>query len=175
MPKPITSLLEPTIDNRLLDDRGPTTERLQRSRESPLVAAHSKRQIDRAQYAAGQKFYGHWFKSGLCERYGSIDLTRIFAGADPSLMARTELQASHRWALRHALEVLKAEKSYVLQQFICHEQPLSDIGAAMGYRDREWGFGKALGIARAGLAILCKEWGIESIDSRTKGEYGTCS
>ncbi len=162
MPKPTLSLKEPGIDNRLLDERGPTTERLQKSRESPLNLAHSKGQLDRAQYAAGQKFYGHWFKSGLCERFGSVDLTRVFAGADPSMMAKTELQASHRWALRHALEVLKAEKSYVLQQFICHEQMLADIGAAMGYRDREWGLGKALAVAREGLTILRKEWGIES-------------
>ena len=162
MPKPTISLREPNIDNRLLDERGPTIERLQKARESPLNLAHSKGQIDRAQYAAGQKFYGHWFKSGLCERFGTIDLTRVFSGAAPSLMPRTELQAGHRWALRHALEVLKAQKSYVLQQFICHEQRLSDIGAAMGYRDREWGFGKALGVARDGLNILRKEWGIES-------------
>ncbi len=162
MSKPTTSLLEPTIDNRLLDDRGPTNERLQRSVQAPLQLAHSRGQIDRAQFAAGQKFYGHWFKSGLCERFGSIDLTRVFAGADPSLMARTELQASHRWALRHALQMLNGHKSYVLQQFILHEQTLNDIGAAMGYRDRETGSRKALGVARDGLSTLCREWGIQS-------------
>ncbi len=162
MSKPTISLREPTIDNRLLDERGPTAERLTKSRDAPLNLAHSKGQIDRAQYAAGQKFYGHWFKSGLCERYGTIDLTRVFSGAEASIMPRTELQASHRWALRHALEVLKAEKSRVLQQFICQEHTLSEIGAALGYRDRETGFGRALGIARDGLTILCREWGIES-------------
>ena len=163
MPKPITSLLEPTIDNRLLDDRGPTVERMQRSRESPLVAAYSKRQIDRAQYAAGQKFYGHWSKSWIAERYGSVDLTKLPGNywRGPTF---SEVQEGHEFAFRKALELLQTEKfaSYVLRHFICEESPLADIGAAMGYRDREWGFGKALGIARVGLAILCKEWGIES-------------
>ncbi len=169
MSKPTTSLLEPTIDNRLLDDRGPTNERLQRSVQAPLQLAHSRGQIDRAQFAAGQKFYGHWFKSGLCERFGSIDLTRVFAGADPSLMARTELQASHRWALRYALTALGwrqdmpvPQKCFVLQHFIFNEETLGSIGAAMGYRDRETGSRKALGVARDGLSTLCREWGIQS-------------
>ncbi len=77
-------------------------------------------------------------------------------------MAATELQAVNRHTLRRALEILKAEKSRVLQQFICHEATLVDIGAALGYRDRETGFRHALGIARNGLGVLCREWGIES-------------
>ncbi len=161
MPKPTISLKEPAIDNRLLDDRGPTTQRLQKAREAPLNLAHSKGQIDRGQFAAGQKFYGHWSKSWIAERYGSVDLTQLPGNywRGPTF---SEVQEGHEFAFRRALEILKGEKSYVLRHFICHECMLSEIGAAMGYRDRETAFGKALNIARDGLTVLRKEWGIES-------------
>ena len=162
MSKLKTTLKDPDIDYRLLDERGPTTERLQKAREAPIVLAHAKGQIDRAQFSAAQKFYAHWFKSGLCEHYGTIDLTRVFAGGDASAMPKTELQAVHRSLFRHALEVLKAEKSWVLQQVVCREIPFAEVGQAMGYRDREWGLAKAVNAARSGLDILCREWGIQS-------------
>ena len=161
MPRLKTTLKEPNIDYRLLDERGPTAERLQKSRESPINLAHAKGQITRSQYAAAQKFYTHWFKGGLCENYGNIDLTRVFgSSADFSGMAKSELQAFHRDCYRRAIELLKAQKSFILQRVICVEIQLVEIGAALGFRHREWGRNKALSILRDGLDILCREWGL---------------
>lgn len=162
MSKPKTSLKEPTIDNRLLDERGPTAERLTRSMRSPLEYAEERGQITKIQAAAGHKFYAHWYKGGLCEHYGTIDLTRVFGGTESSGMPKSELQAFHRSTFRKALEVLKAERSWVLQQLICNETPAVDIGYALGAKKRETALGKALSLTRDGLDTLCVEWGIES-------------
>ena len=134
MPKPLTSLLEPTIDNRLFDDRGPSPERLTQSREPPLNLAHSKGQIDRAQFAAGQKFYGHWSKSWIAERYGSVDLTKLPGNywRGPTF---SEVQEGHEVAFRRALEALQSEKSFVLRHFICEEQPLAILRHQVQPRD----------------------------------------
>jgi len=160
--KPKTSLKEPTIDNRLLDERGPTIERLTRAMRSPLEYAQDRGQITHAQYAAGQKFYTHWYKGGLCEHYGTLDLSRVFGGGDISGMPKSELQAFHRHSFRKALELLKAEKSWALQQLICNETPAVEIGFAMGARKRETALGKALSVVRDGLDMLCVEWDIQS-------------
>jgi hypothetical protein len=157
-----TTLKEPNIDYRLVDERGPTAERLLKTRESPINLAHSKGQITRFQYAAAQKFYLHWFKGGLCESYGNIDLTRVLGNSGEfSGMAKTYLQASHRKILRRALELLMAEKSKILQDVILAEKSLVEVGYSIGYKDRDWSRAHVLRLLRQGLDLLCHEWGID--------------
>ena len=80
MSKLKTSLREPDIDNRLLDDRGPTGERLARLRgnyaisdnglfnlrvqQSPIERAVARGTISEQHGRAAAKFYHHWRRSG---------------------------------------------------------------------------------------------------------------
>ena len=156
------TLKEPDIDNRLLDERGPTKEWTDKARGSPINNAVERRQINRTQYAAAQKFYAHWFKSGLCEHFGTIDLARVFGGEGSSAgMPKTELQAFHRSCYRRAVEYVGKNRAWLLTAVVCHEEPVVDMGHCLGFRDRETALGKALTMLRESLDILAKEWGLE--------------
>lgn len=157
-----TSLREPSIDNRLLDERGPTFERQQRAMAPPIVYAHAKGQLTHAQYAAGQKLYMHWINGfGPGMRTPDFDAVRIsFAPSDHA--AKSIQQEHHRDRVHQAAQLLGELKFGVIKQAVCEEIPFAEIGAGMGYRDREYALSKALTEARNGLDILCKEWGIQS-------------
>lgn len=161
MSKPKTTLKEPTIDNRLLDERGPTPEWHQRRREAPIVLAHSKSQITHAQFAAGQRFYEHWFKGGLCEHYGTPDMDRIYGTGEATGMPKSELQAHHRRLFRGALEELQ-QRAWVLERIICQEMPIPEVGHLLGWNTRNQAFAAAMESLRIGLDVLCARWGIES-------------
>lgn len=118
------------IDTRLLDERGPTRERLIRAeevssitgevvdlyeqgndrkmytmRDAPIEKAHAKGQISDGQYQAAKKLYGHWYRAGLAGSFGQpADLNRVFGGA-PTLNAG-EQQAFHTARLEEAYKEL---------------------------------------------------------------------
>jgi hypothetical protein len=162
MSKPKTSLKEPDIDNRLIDERGPTREWIEKSRESPINHAVNRGQISRVQFAAAEKFRGHWYKSGLCEHFGTIDFGRVFGGEnDGAGMAKTELQAAHRFSFRKAVKALKGHAPAVTA-IVCAEQPIIEWGYQMGYRKREKALSKALQAFRGSMDILCREWGLST-------------
>ncbi len=162
MSKLKTSLKEPDIDNRLIDERGPTHEWIEKSRESPIDHAVARGQISRVQFAAAEKFRGHWYKSGLCEHFGTIDFGRVFGGENDSAgMPKTELQASHRYSFRKAIAAL-GKKAPAVTAIVCAEQPIIEWGYHMGYRDRETALSRALEALRDSMDILCREWGLST-------------
>lgn len=162
-------------DVRLLDERGTTEQRKRRAgehvfrddkgrqhmRDSPVNVALSRGQINACQYEAAQKFYNHWFRSGLLEVFGSVDLSGVFGGDNPRVgMARTEAQAFHRQRYRQAVDKIGMRGSWVLERVICREQSFEDTGREMGWNNRPQAVATAVQLFRDALDTLCKEWGI---------------
>lgn len=159
-------------DARLIDERGPTPEFLKRQpkfidergermRDSPINLAASRKQITDTQYSAGQKFYNHWFRSGMLENFGSVDLNRIFGTATPGCgMPKTEAQAFHRQRIRKAIMVLTARQFWILDHAILRELPITDAGHELGWRNRPQAFAVAIMLFRDALDRLAEEWGI---------------
>ncbi len=163
MSKLKTSLKEPDIDNRLIDERGPTREWVEKSRESPINHAVARGQISRVQFAAAEKFRGHWYKSGLCEHFGTIDFGRVFGGEnDGAGMPKTELQFVNRVSFRKAVHALGGERAPRVIAIVCEEQPIIEWGYRIGYRDRETALSWALKAFRNSMDILCREWGLST-------------
>lgn len=174
MSKLKTTLKDPDIDSRLLDERGRTRERMDKAWQSPIDGALIRRQITRAQYAAAQKYYAHWYKSGLSEHFGTIDLERPFGGGSESAgMPKTELQAVHRKQRIAALKALKAwafpertdegiQRAWVLDKIVCSEEPIVNVGYLLGTARRDTARNRALSLLADGLDILCREWHIKS-------------
>src|SRR4051794_14755482 len=100
----------------VLDDAGPTAERLDKAGEFFTVAGRSRsgrritmlddalgrawvrRKLSALEYSALRRYALHWVAGGLQGPIGSVDLNRIYA-FDPSKMsglARTEAQLDHR-------------------------------------------------------------------------------
>ena len=163
MSKLKTTLRNPDIDDRLLDERGPTRERMDKAWQSPIDGALIRRQITRAQYAAAQKYYTHWYKSGLSEHFGTIDLERPFGGGcEPSGMPKTELQAIHRELWRIAVEKLGPHRTRIVERIVCREEPIVSVGFSLGTVRRDTARNRALSLLADGLDILCREWQIKS-------------
>ena len=161
MSKIKTTLKDPDIDYRLLDERGPTSERLQRNRTPPIELAHSKGQIDRAQYGAALKLRGHWIKSGMAGQMPAISLEWIPAGGEK--LAITEVQERNRWQYRRAIASITNEKAKsVVIQVVCGEATPVEVGHALGYKDRDYARMHAIGFLKDALNTLSNVWNITS-------------
>lgn len=176
-----TWALTRAIDPKLVDERGITPERerqasgksewgrdernrqtVQTLRDSPLDAAHLRRDITDRQYAAAMKYKNHWFQGGLAGALQSIDPNRVFASdmTDFSHMAKTEAQAFHRQQYRIAIEVIGVIPAAVLDTIACYEKPLTQVGVNMGWKSKPKGVQAAEVILRDALDKLCRHWGI---------------
>jgi hypothetical protein len=162
VPKIKTTLKDPDIDYRLLDERGATEQRARRPMQSPIDYARSRGQITAIQHATGERIYAHWcFGFGPLVRSPDLDnVVTNFAGKDHA--AKTESQEHHRRKLINAFDKVGDRRASVLRQAIIQEIPFVEIGRGLGWRDRERALGEALMAAREGLDILCREWGITS-------------
>ena len=148
-------------DERLVDERGPTPQHANKLRPSPINLAISKKQISRQQGVAAEKFYNHWYRAGLSENFGSVDLNRVFGGEGGGAgMARTENQAFHRQRYRQAVQKIGLSGSRVLELVICREKSFEDTGRDMGWNNRPQAVAAAVQLCRDALDILCTEWGI---------------
>jgi hypothetical protein len=131
-------------------------------RDSPLERAFARNVITPAQYAAGQKYRHHWYRAGLCDPLGSIDLNRIFAADLGSFsgMARTENQVFHRQRYREAVEAVGKIGSHVLESAVCREIALEQVGYSLGWGSRAQAYAAAAERMKDALDALCKLWGI---------------
>ena len=161
MSKLKTTLKDPDIDYRLLDERGPTPERLQRNRTPPIELAHSKGQIDRAQYGAALRLWGHWIKSGIAGQLPTCNLEWVPAGGDR--IPITEIQEGNRGQYRRAIAAISNERARsVVIQVVCGEVTPIEVGHALGYKHRDWARAHALALLTDGLDVLCRMWNITS-------------
>ena len=161
MSKLKTTLKDPDIDYRLLDERGATAERLQRNRTPPIELAHAKGQIDRAQYGAALRLWTHWAKSGMMGQIPTCNLEWVPAGSER--VPITEVQEGNRWQYRKALAAITNEKARdVVIQVVCGDVTPVEVGHALGYKDRDWARHHAVTLMRDGLNVLCDMWNITS-------------
>ncbi len=178
-----------TPDARLVDERGPTAQRLHHAgpnheaghsgqitmRDCPLEKALRKKfkspegmmvtLIGPDQYNAGIKFRLHWYHSGIAPTIGSMDLGGIAArnvfAYGP--MPKSEQQLFHRQRYRQACERVGLRTELVLSDVICREKPLDEIGMAqlgIGNRPQAESAVKALFVN--GLDLLVELWGLRT-------------
>lgn len=162
-------------DVRLIDERGPTIERMVKAghfqvgdigtiqvRDAPLERSHARKIITDGQYNAGCKFRLHWYHAGLSDTVGSIDPNRIFATdqANFSAMAKTENQVFHRQRFRGAVRELGLKGTYVIEYAICKEYPFETIGYGLGWTNKSQAIAAATEAFRSALDKLCDLWGI---------------
>ncbi len=100
------------------------------ARDAPLETLYAKRAIDDRQYNAGKKFYHHWYRAGLNERYAALNLaSAVFGGSATTYgMPANEDQAYHREAYRKSTQHLGMRSSTFIQYIICDEAPLVEVG-----------------------------------------------
>lgn len=100
------------------------------ARDAPLESLHGKKVLDSRQYDAGKKFYSHWYRAGLNERFAALNLASgVFgAGSFAGGMPATEDQAFHREAYRKAVQHLGMKTSSLVQLIVCHDKALVEVG-----------------------------------------------
>jgi hypothetical protein len=89
----------------------------------------------RREYTALTKYRHHWRAAGLQDSIGSADLNRVFASDPGSMsgMAKTEGQAHHRKQYRVARDEIGHQPGIVVDNCVCHENPMEVAGFALGY------------------------------------------
>lgn len=165
MAKIKSAIEEHRADPHLLDERGPTKERENKLRPSPINLAVADGRLSREDGIAAEKFYVHWYRAGLAENFGSADLNRVFGGEGGGAgMARTEAQAFHRQRYRDAVAKVTANagtiSAWVLEQLVCQERSFVDIGGVFGHKNRNSAAKVTLQLLKPALNILCREWGV---------------
>lgn len=173
-------------DERLVDERGPTLERIQHAwgnidvgssdgrmtiRQNAIERGLRRKVFNAKQGRAAEKFYLHWYRSGLGAEIGSPDIFRIF-GNDGQFLAgpKTEDQMFHRQMLRRARDIVLrktneaghdgADCNAVLELIVCKDATLEQAGMKIGYASRDKAIAMAEMLAKGGLNILAAEWGL---------------
>ena len=182
MSKPKTSLKEPDVDNRLIDERGPTRLRLCRTefdigdtgvitvKQAPIERAVKRGTFTEQQGRAAEKFYMHWYRASMAGSMGSADPLKIFgSNNDFARLCSTEAAEQHWRILNRALRSVReridgagARGDYairLLEYIVCREIPFEEAGQKIGFQ------GKAAEIMartwlRSALNILIDEWGL---------------
>ncbi len=153
-----TSLKEPDIDNRLIDERGPTHEWVEKFRKSPIEYAADRGQISRLQSVAAERFRYHWEGAGMRGRIGAINFDRVSGVGNEE---PTDSYLRHISAFNSAVTVLGNRATHFMK-IVCDEHPIIEWGYEMGYRKRQTQLWKGLEALRESLDILCREWGLST-------------
>jgi hypothetical protein len=174
--------LEFQPDGRLLDERGPTTERMRGAefdtgdtgtitlRQSPVERAVRRGTLTERQGKAAEKFYSHWYQAGLAGSTGSADPLKVFGtGLDFSRLFSSERAEAHAWAIRKVIRAIRERQGFaghrgdhgvrILWLVVCQEIPLGNAGEAVGFRGTAAEV-MARTILRSALNILIDEWGL---------------
>jgi len=181
MSKPKTSLKESTLDNRLLDERGPTSERLRRTdfdvgdtgtitvRQSPVDRAVKRGLLNDQQGRAAEKLYTHWYEAGMAGTIGCADPLKIFGtDHDFTKLCATEKGENHWKAYCRALKAVRENMDAagmgmdavrLLDLVVCRETPFAEAAQMV------WGAGRkaenrATILVRGALRVLVLEWGL---------------
>lgn len=164
MAKTKARIEEHIADPRLVDERGPTKERMNKLRPSPINLALEAGKLNQDHGLAAEKYYKHWHHSGMVASLPSIDLDRVFGGEGFQLMPKTENQAFHRDRYRKAKLVIEQQCGEVcrwaLEQVVCHERGFTEVGSVFGHKNRTRAAQIAFEMILPPLNVLIREWGI---------------
>jgi hypothetical protein len=171
-------------DEYLVDERGPTSERMNKVvsfergdtgtitvRESTVDRAVRTNTLSEHQGRAAAKLYMHWYRASMAGTMGSSNMSRIFGGDnDFSRLAATEASEFHWNRLKAACAAVKeavdgsgqrgSDAVRVLEYVVCRDMTFEQAGRKIGHSSRDWAEKGAIILARGGLNILIKEWGI---------------
>jgi len=182
VPKPKQKLEEFKPDERLLDERGPTKERLCgipfeigdtgtiTIRQNPIERAIRRGTFTDRQGRAAEKFYMHWYRAGLAGHMGSADPLKIFGSSgDYSRLCATEMAEFHYNRVIRALAAIeermdaagfrKDHARQLMGSVICQEIPFAEAGQKLGFTGTAAEV-MARTYMRGNLNILIKEWGL---------------
>lgn len=169
-------------DPTLVDERGPTKERIARAdgevvrgmtgvitaRDAPIERMHAREAFGRdhqtndRRYNALVKFRHHWFRAGLAGGISTIDPNHVFATdwAAFSGMAKTEAQVFHRQRYRDAVQELGMRRSCVLEMVACYEKSLEEAGRTLSWGNKAQAIAAATEVLIGCADDLCEMWGI---------------
>jgi len=181
--------LEFEPDGRLLDERGPTTERMRGAefdvgdtgvitlRQSPVERAVRRRTLTERQGKAAEKFYSHWYQAGLAGSAGSADPLKVFGtSSDFTKLFTSERVEAHAWVIRKVIKAIRERQGtaghrgdhgvQILWLIVCQEVPFREAGEslkdAQGLKFLRGTSAEVMArtILRSALNILIDEWGL---------------
>ena len=182
MSKLKTSLAEPDTDNRLLDERGGTKERLSKDawevgdsgvitvRQSPIERAVKRGTFTARQGLAAERFQVHWYRASMAGQIGSADLLKIFGTTlDFTRLGGSEQAEAHYHCWKNAIKAVRAKLDNagsrgdhgvrLLDLIVCREVAFQPAGEAIGFGAKDADI-MARTLMRSALNILIEQWGL---------------
>lgn len=172
-----------TPDPRLVDERGPTRERLRgvdfhigqsggvTVRQSPVERALKRGTLNEQQGRAAEKLYLHWYRASMAGSIGSSDPLKVFgSGTSFSNLCATEASEFHWNRLTAGIKIVKQSMDgagqsgddavKLLEYVVCREIPFEEAGQKIGFSGKNVAQINAISGVRAALNILAREWGL---------------
>jgi hypothetical protein len=169
-------------DERLVDERGPTSEWAKRTSfsvgdtgtltalQGPVPRAVARGTLTHRQGRAADKLYLHWYRAGLRGTCGSADPLKVFGtGQDASRLCATEAAEGHYQQFKRAVDEVERRADdngsrgdharRILIGTVCEERNISEMGGVIGFRGKKKET-MGLTILRSALNVLIKRWNI---------------
>jgi len=126
-------------------------------RDAPLERLEARGTIDKRLYDAGVKYRLHWNGAGLQERYASLRLDGVFGGGAESI---TDAMAHHKSVYTAAVRHLGVRGSGVVEDIVCRDMQLGDVGYKLGWANRPQAVAAAEALLKDALDRLAYWWGV---------------
>lgn len=112
----------------------------------PLMKLHKRGAISDKQYDAGEKYYAHWYLSGLLPPTTGAYNPAGVGGIERSGMPGTEKQADHRMRYRKASEAIGEQHMGVLSKIVLYNfEPWEYSEDRFGWTNRRTAQGAGTG------------------------------
>lgn len=163
-------------DPKLVDERGPTRERIRKSggdfeigqatgahtlRDAPLERMWARQVISEKQYNGLTKYRIHWYHAGMAGQMGAADPNKVFSTDVGSFgLANTERQVFHLQQYQKGVTKLGIRRSSIVEMVVCHERPLEDAGRRLAWGNKSQAIAAATQAIRDSADCLCDIWGI---------------
>lgn len=176
------TLKEPQIDNRLIDERGPTAERMRgvdyevgdtgilRVNQSPIERAIARGDINRQQGEAARNLYRVWYNAQMLGSTGSADPLKIFGTTpDYTRFCATEWAETNWQILVRALGAIRKKMDgagqgmdavKLLDLVVFQEIPFTQAGfKVFSVKSPSQAAALAKHVIQKALRVLVFEWG----------------
>lgn len=163
-------------DSRLVDERGPTLERIAKTRgefvtgkgrktitvrDAPLERMWARDVLSEKQYNGLTKYRIHWYHAGMAGSVGGMDPNHVFATDIGSFgLANTERQVFHLQQYQRGVVKLGIRKSAIVEMVVCREVPLEEAGRSLSWGNKAQAIAAATEVLRGCADDLCEMWGL---------------
>jgi hypothetical protein len=164
-------------DQRLVDERGPTPERVLKTqgefvtgkgrktitvRDAPIERMLARDVITEKQYNGLTKYRIHWYHAGIAGNMGAINMDGVRSTNLGAFgLGNTDRQVFHLQQYQRGVTALGLRRSSVVEAVVCLEsESLEAAGRRLSWGNKAQAIAAATEVLRGAADDLCDIWGL---------------